>query len=90
MAPHLCVVAHSKATTFAPSLPDAFQHSWLDTLLFSITQVGLIRADLNGGADRLPSLLISDHLRRAIARDNAADYRILDGVDAERLMHVDC
>ncbi|KAE9399788.1 fatty acid synthase [Gymnopus androsaceus JB14] len=66
-------------------------------LLFSITQVEPIWADLNGGMDRLPdlaeittrirsSLMKKSDLRRAIARDNAADYKILNGVDAERLI----
>ncbi|KAE9382644.1 hypothetical protein BT96DRAFT_952022, partial [Gymnopus androsaceus JB14] len=66
-------------------------------LLFSITQVEPIWADLNGGMDRLSdlaeittrirsSLMKKSDLRRAIARDNAADYKILNGVDAERLI----
>ncbi|KAJ3783459.1 fatty acid synthase [Lentinula aff. detonsa] len=66
-------------------------------LLFSITQVEPIWADLNGGMDRLPdladitsrirnSLMKKSDLRRAIARDNAADFKILNGVDAERLI----
>ncbi|KAE9385002.1 hypothetical protein BT96DRAFT_1093513 [Gymnopus androsaceus JB14] len=60
-------------------------------LLFSITQVEPIWADLNGGMDRLTtrirsSLMKESDLRRAIARDNAADYKILNGVDAERLI----
>ena len=56
-------------------------------LLFSITQVEPIWADLNGGMDRLPdladittrirlSLNKTSELRRAIARDNAADFKI--------------
>jgi fatty acid synthase subunit alpha len=65
-------------------------------LLFSITQVEPIWADLNGGMDRLPDLAditsrirsklnnIAD-LRRAIARDNSADFKIVNGVEAERL-----
>ncbi|KAF5337956.1 hypothetical protein D9757_014846 [Collybiopsis confluens] len=66
-------------------------------LLFSITQVEPIWADLNGGMDRLPdladittrirtSLAKKSDLRRAIARDNAADFKVLNGVDAERLI----
>ncbi|KAJ3916064.1 fatty acid synthase [Lentinula edodes] len=66
-------------------------------LLFSITQVEPIWADLNGGMDRLPdladittrirtSLTKKSDMRRAIARDNAADFKILNGVDAERLI----
>ncbi|KAF9267936.1 fatty acid synthase [Marasmius fiardii PR-910] len=64
-------------------------------LLFSITQVEPIWADLNGGMDRLPdladitgrirsNLLKKGELRRAIARDNAADFKVVDGVEAER------
>jgi fatty acid synthase subunit beta len=66
-------------------------------LLFSITQVEPIWADLNGGMDRLPDLAEiatrirlnitkKSELRRAIARDNAADFKIINGVDAERVL----
>jgi len=66
-------------------------------LLFSITQVEPIWADLNGGMDRLTDLAeITTHirselhkkadLRRAVARDNAADYKVIHGVEAERLL----
>ena len=66
-------------------------------LLFSITQLEPIWADLNGGMDRLPDLadvttnIRSElhkkaDLRRAVARDNAADYKIIHGVEAERLL----
>ncbi|KAF8638240.1 hypothetical protein AX17_002262 [Amanita inopinata Kibby_2008] len=66
-------------------------------LLFSITQVEPIWADLNGGMDRLPdladitgririSLNKKADLRRAIARDNAADFKAIHGIEAERLM----
>ncbi|KAF8896473.1 fatty acid synthetase alpha subunit [Infundibulicybe gibba] len=66
-------------------------------LLFSITQVEPIWADLNGGMDRLPDLAdITSRirtnlnkkadLRRAIARDNSADFKIINGVEAERLL----
>ena len=65
-------------------------------LLFSITQVEPIWADLNGGMDRLPDLADittrirsklnkKADLRRAIARDNSADFKIINGVAAERL-----
>ncbi|KAF9485144.1 fatty acid synthetase alpha subunit [Pholiota conissans] len=66
-------------------------------LLFSITQVEPIWADLNGGMDRLPDLADittririklnkKADLRRAIARDNSADFKITNGVEAERLL----
>jgi fatty acid synthase subunit alpha, fungi type len=66
-------------------------------LLFSITQVEPIWADLNGGMDRLPdlaeittrirtNLMKKSDLRRAVARDNALDYKVINGVDAERLI----
>lgn len=66
-------------------------------LLFSITQVEPIWADLNGGMDRLPDLAdITNRirinlnkkadLRRAIAKDNAAEFKTINGVEAERLL----
>ncbi|GLB40343.1 putative protein with domain of unknown function (DUF1729) [Lyophyllum shimeji] len=66
-------------------------------LLFSITQVEPIWADLNGGMDRLPDLADittrirtnlhkKADLRRAIARDNSADFKVINGVEAERLL----
>ncbi|KAI0787467.1 fatty acid synthase [Fomes fomentarius] len=66
-------------------------------LLFSITQVEPIWADLNGGMDRLPNLAEittriradlqkKSELRRAIARDNAADFKVVNGVEAERVL----
>ncbi|KAG6910835.1 hypothetical protein DXG01_007150 [Tephrocybe rancida] len=66
-------------------------------LLFSITQVEPIWADLNGGMDRLPDLADittrirttlhkKADLRRAIARDNSADFKVVNGVEAERLL----
>ncbi|KAG8213088.1 hypothetical protein J3R82DRAFT_11484 [Butyriboletus roseoflavus] len=66
-------------------------------LLFSITQVEPIWADLNGGMDRLPdlaevttrirqSLNEKSELRRAIARDNALDFKTINGVQGERVL----
>ncbi|KAJ7158521.1 fatty acid synthase [Mycena filopes] len=66
-------------------------------LLFSITQVEPIWADLNGGMDKLPDLaditgrirsdlMKKSELRRAIALDNSADFKIINGVEAERLL----
>ncbi|EIN09976.1 fatty acid synthase [Punctularia strigosozonata HHB-11173 SS5] len=66
-------------------------------LLFSITQVEPIWADLNGGMDRLPDLADittrvrqtiqkKSELRRAIARDNAADFKVTNGTEAERVL----
>jgi fatty acid synthase subunit beta len=66
-------------------------------LLFSITQVEPIWADLNGRMDRLPDLAditsrirIKLHkqadLRRAITRDSSADFKVVQGIDAERLL----
>ncbi|KJA22996.1 hypothetical protein HYPSUDRAFT_201793 [Hypholoma sublateritium FD-334 SS-4] len=66
-------------------------------LLFSITQVEPIWAELNGGMDRLPDfadittririkLNKKADLRRAIARDNSADFKVIHGVEAERLL----
>jgi fatty acid synthase subunit alpha, fungi type len=67
-------------------------------LLFSITQVEPIWADLNGGMDRLPDLaeitvrvrsgIMKDaETKSAISRDKSADYKILHGADAERTLH---
>ena len=66
-------------------------------LLFSITQVEPIWADLNGGMDCLPDLAEittrirtdlarKSELRRAIARDNAADFKVINGSEGERLL----
>ncbi|EIW57289.1 fatty acid synthase [Trametes versicolor FP-101664 SS1] len=66
-------------------------------LLFSITQVEPIWADLNGGMDRLPDLADittrirndlakKSELRRTVARDNAADFKVINGVEAERVL----
>lgn len=66
-------------------------------LLFSITQVEPICADLNGGMDRLPDLAdITTRiriklnkkvdLRRAITCDNSANLKVINGVEAERLL----
>ena len=66
-------------------------------LLFSITQVEPIWADLNGGMDRIPDLADitgrirqdlykKGDLRRAVARDNAADFKTINGVEAERVL----
>ena len=66
-------------------------------LLFSITQVEPIWADLNGGMDRLPdlaeittkirlSLNQQADLRRAITRDNSLDFAVTNGGEAERVL----
>jgi fatty acid synthase subunit alpha, fungi type len=68
-------------------------------LLFSITQVEPIWADLNGGMDCLLdladimtrirlSLNKTSELRRAIARDNAADFKITNSLEAEHVLQV--
>lgn len=66
-------------------------------LLFSITQVESIWADLSGGMDRLPDLADittrirmdinkKSELRRAITRDNALDFKIMNGAESERIL----
>ena len=66
-------------------------------LLFSITQVKPIWADLNGKMDCLPDLAnITTHIQlslnkkselcRAIARDNSADFQVTNSPDVERLL----
>ncbi|KAI6024835.1 hypothetical protein BKA83DRAFT_685883 [Pisolithus microcarpus] len=68
----------------------AFQHP-------RITQVEPIWADLNGGMDRLPDLADittrirmdlnkKSELRRAIARDNALDFKVINGAEGERVL----
>jgi len=65
-------------------------------LLFSIT-VEPIWADLNGGMDCLPDLtVITTHIQanlrkkaglcRAINIDSAADFKVINGVETERLL----
>ena len=65
--------------------------------LFSITQVEPIWADLSGGMDRVADLADittrirttinkKAELRRAIARDQAADYKLTNGAEAERVL----
>jgi len=69
----------------------------LHPLLFSITQVEPIWADLSGGMDHLPDLADitnrirlginkKSELRRAIARDNSAEFKDMNGVEAERVL----
>ena len=66
-------------------------------LLFGITQVEPIWADLNGGMDRIPDLAeittkirselnAESALRKAISRDNAFDYKTVNGADAEAVL----
>ena len=66
-------------------------------LLSSITQVEPIWADLNGGMDRLPDLaditsrirsdiMKKSNSRRAVARDNTAEFKIIYGVEVERVL----
>lgn len=65
-------------------------------LLFDITQIEPVWADLNGGMDRLPDLAevtgkirtqlkLTGDLRRAVALDESADFKVVNGVDAERI-----
>ena len=68
--------------------------SLMHPLLFSITQVEPIWADINGGMDHLPDLADitthiqsklnkKDELRHAIASDNSANFKIINRVAAE-------
>ncbi|VDB99063.1 unnamed protein product [Peniophora sp. CBMAI 1063] len=67
------------------------------TLLFSITQVEPVRADPSGGMDRVADLAEittrirmtinkKAELRRAIARDKSAEFKTVNGVEAERVL----
>ena len=66
----------------------------MHSLLSSIMQVEPIWADLNGGMDRFPDLCIRTELnkraelRRAIACDNSADFKVINGVEAEQLLQI--
>ncbi|CAK9782775.1 thiolase-like protein [Cutaneotrichosporon oleaginosum] len=65
-------------------------------LIFDITQIEPLWADLNGGMDRVAGLAdvmtsirldinkVAD-LRKAIALDNGADFKVTNGSEAERL-----
>jgi len=65
-------------------------------LLFSITQVEPIWADLSGAMDRpdlaelttriRKGLLVEGEKRKAISRDTAADYKVINGQEAERVL----
>lgn len=65
-------------------------------LLFNVAQIEPIWADLNGGMDRLPDLAdistkirtelnATSTLRKAITKESSADFKVVNGVDAERL-----
>jgi 3-oxoacyl-ACP reductase-like protein len=67
--------------------------------LLSITQVEPIWADLDSAMDRLPDLADitmrirlclnkKSDLRRTIAKDNAADFKITNGLEAEHVLQV--
>jgi 3-oxoacyl-ACP reductase-like protein len=66
-------------------------------ILFSITQVEPVWGDLSGGFDRIADLVdVAARVRaninkkaglcRAIARDNAAEFKIANGTEAERVL----
>jgi hypothetical protein len=66
-------------------------------ILFSITQVEPVWGDLSGGFGRIADLADmasrirvnmnkKAELRRAIARDNAAEFKIINGAEAERVL----
>jgi len=66
-------------------------------ILFSITQVEPVWGDLSGGFGRIADLADmasrirvnmnkKAELRRAIARDNAAEFKMINGAEAERVL----
>ena len=66
-------------------------------ILFSITQVEPVWGDLSGGFDRIADLADMTskirininqkaELRRSIARDNAAEFKVINGAEAERVL----
>jgi fatty acid synthase subunit beta len=67
-------------------------------IVFSITQVEPVWGDLSGGFGRIADLAdmanrirvsinTKAELRRAIARDNAAEFKVINGAEAEPLAH---
>ena len=93
------VVAHELESygvrTFSPKETAFNILGLMHPLLSSITQVGPIWA-FNGRMDRFPDLADiaacirmklnkRAELRRAIARDNSADFKSINGVEAEQL-----
>jgi fatty acid synthase subunit alpha, fungi type len=67
-------------------------------ILFSITQVEPVWGDLSGGFGRITNLADmascirvnmnkKAELRRAIAHDNAAEFKIINGAELEKLKH---
>jgi 3-oxoacyl-ACP reductase-like protein len=67
-------------------------------LLFDVAQVEPVWADLNGGMDKLTDLAqitsnirtqlnMTASIRKAIALDNSADYKAINGVEAEAIHH---
>ncbi|TFY80295.1 hypothetical protein EWM64_g3715 [Hericium alpestre] len=72
----------------------------MHSLLFSITQVELIWADLSGGMDHIADLAeITTRIRininkkselcRAITRDNLAEFKVINGIEVERVFLTD-
>lgn len=94
------IVAHQLEThgvrTFSPKEMAFNILGLMHPLLFSITQVEPIWADLSGAMDRpdladlttriRKGLLAEGEKRKAISRDNAADYKVVNGQEAERIM----
>ncbi|GAA5924777.1 hypothetical protein JCM1841_004145 [Sporobolomyces salmonicolor] len=67
-------------------------------LVFDVAQIEPVWADLNGGMDKLPDLAnlttdirtklnLTASTRRAIAKDNSADYKATHGPAAEQIHH---
>jgi 3-oxoacyl-ACP reductase-like protein len=67
-------------------------------LLFNVAQMEPVWADLNGGMDKLNDLAdisndirsglnLTSSIRKAVVADNAADFKVLKGVEAESLHH---
>jgi fatty acid synthase subunit alpha len=94
-------IAHQLETygmrTFSPKEMAFNILGLMHPLLFSITQVKPIWADLAGGMDRLPDLAelttkirndlnLQSELRRAISKDMSFDFKAANGADAERVL----
>jgi fatty acid synthase subunit alpha, fungi type len=67
-------------------------------ILFSITQVEPVWGDLSSGFDQIANLvngatparanIKKAELRRTIACDNAAEFNIINGAEAERVLQI--
>jgi fatty acid synthase subunit alpha, fungi type len=96
------IVAHQVETygvrTFSPKEMAFNILGLMHPLLFSITQVEPLWADLSGAMDRpdlaeittriRKGLMAEADKRKAISKDTAADYQVVNGQEAERVLQM--